>query len=66
MPVRYEVMTRCPETGEPVSTGRTVDIPVFDYDEDFIGRYSCSSCHGNHSWSDADRDVRIVKSATQD
>ncbi len=45
MPSQFEVFTKCPKTGEFVSTGATVTKPVFDDDVHAGGAFNCTSCN---------------------
>ena len=51
MSLEYEVHTKCPITGNPVTTGYVVKNATFAPDEKPYGVFNCPSCHSSHTWS---------------
>lgn len=45
------VFTRCPVTGQPISTGVEIDEVSFLGLPSFVGRVFCRHCSSEHEWS---------------
>jgi hypothetical protein len=44
------LMIRCPTTGQPIFTGRSIDSSIFRSTPVFFSRTYCPRCHGTHEW----------------
>jgi hypothetical protein len=44
------LMIRCPTTGQPISTGRYVDIVTFRSSPVFFSQTYCPLCSALHEW----------------
>jgi hypothetical protein len=57
----YQILAKCPKTGQEVFTGATHDKPAFAPDEKPMGVYNCTACRESHVWT-AD-EARVVMGA---
>ncbi len=44
------LMIRCPKTGRPIPTGRTVEPAIFRSAAVFFSRTYCPLCRATHEW----------------
>lgn len=51
MPSRFEVFTKCPKTGDLVSTGYVTPNSTFNENDKPYGTFNCPACREAHFWS---------------